>query len=231
MSIERHKQVKCPKCGHMIDVTVWDSVNVQMNPEMKKEIVDGVFGNVDCPECGLEIHIANDFLYHDMKEHRLVYCTPGDDEQIEKWKKNTGDLIETVGKKYTSKMNGYEYRIVRSLNELREKILIWDMGYDDCVMEVMKSFTLCGIPKEKLHEFNPEEVLFYKEPGKDAMFIMINKKGEQMGCSFINDVYDSIMMTHGDFIASQKTGEPEIIDLEWGFNIMQKIMDKKNVFH
>ena len=63
------------------------------------------------------------------------------------------------------------------------------------------------------------------------MFIMINKKGEQMGCSFINDVYDSIMMTHGDFIASQKTGEPEIIDLEWGFKIMQKIMDKKNVFH
>ena len=39
------------------------------------------------------------------------------------------------------------------------------------------------------------------------------------------------MMTHGDFIASQKTGEPEIIDLEWGFKIMQKIMDKKNVFH
>ena len=49
MSIPKKHTITCPKCGTSGDFTAWDSINVDLMPEMKEKVMSGEIFRWTCP--------------------------------------------------------------------------------------------------------------------------------------------------------------------------------------
>ncbi len=76
MSIMRILEVECPRCGNKENVDLWDSINVQINPEAKEALLEGKLHQFHCSICDHKAGIEKKFLYHDMGKEFCVYFFP-----------------------------------------------------------------------------------------------------------------------------------------------------------
>lgn len=229
MSMKEEISVKCPKCGCTLEAEMWRSANVTLNPEFKGQILDGTFGEVICRNCGEPAHIMYPFWYHDMKLERMVYvlASQGEDsrEQIEKIE----SLPQQLGVNTFSDMlkdASYEFRIVSNLDALKEKILIWDAGLDDCIVEVAKAFTLL-MAREQVDLEKVQDIFFYDGNEGGPEFQLYFKNGEYGYTAFPQETYDMVRKDFAEIIERHKTNRPQKIDLEWGFQVVEDILDSR----
>lgn len=73
MSSFRNIKITCPACNTEGSYTVWDSVNVDLNPELKSKVMDGSLFTWICPNCKQSFNAPYSFLYHDMTHNFMVY--------------------------------------------------------------------------------------------------------------------------------------------------------------
>ena len=73
MSSFRNIIITCPACNTEGSYTVWDSVNVDLNPELKSKVMNGSLFTWICPNCKKSFNAPYSFLYHDMKHNFMVY--------------------------------------------------------------------------------------------------------------------------------------------------------------
>jgi predicted RNA-binding Zn-ribbon protein involved in translation (DUF1610 family) len=66
MSKNHQREIQCPKCGRKSSFTIWDSVNVSLNPELKEKIIDQSLFNFHCPSCKKNVLVQYPLIYHDM---------------------------------------------------------------------------------------------------------------------------------------------------------------------
>lgn len=163
MSSYNKSNTICPKCGKEIEVKIWDSINADLNPEMKREILSGEFGKVICDNCNAVSYIQYPFLYHDMSGKYMIgvmsdYNCPMESEYPE----------------------GYILRTVDDLPQLVEKINIFDDGYDDVVMEVVKE-VIRGITNK-----DSDDMLYSHTEKGNLVFALPNK---EVGLSIKSKIY------------------------------------------
>jgi hypothetical protein len=90
MSIKQQLELECPNCHERQETAVWSSINVQLSPEAKHELLAGRLNVLQCHNCGNQATIATDLLYHDMEEQFWVQYLPFE-------KVMSGDLQEHFG--------------------------------------------------------------------------------------------------------------------------------------
>ena len=73
MSSFRNIKITCPACNTEGSYTVWDSVNVDLDPELKSKVMDGSLFTWICPNCKQSFNAPYSFLYHDMTHNFMVY--------------------------------------------------------------------------------------------------------------------------------------------------------------
>jgi hypothetical protein len=73
MSSFRNIKITCPACNTEGSYTVWDSVNVTLDPELKSKVMDGSLFTWVCPNCKKSFKAPYSFLYHDMTHDFMVY--------------------------------------------------------------------------------------------------------------------------------------------------------------
>ena len=73
MSSFRNIKITCPACSTEGSYTVWDSVNVDLNPELKVKVMDGSLFTWTCPNCKKSFNAPYSFLYHDMTNNFMVF--------------------------------------------------------------------------------------------------------------------------------------------------------------
>jgi hypothetical protein len=146
--------VTCPACDHEQEFTHWESVNVSLDPNLKDQLLRGELTTFTCNKCGAQVDVQAPLLYHDMEKQLMIWLLPGDMEpEMPQQNGLLGGLIERFSGQFT-------YRVVRDLNQLIEKIRIFDDELDDKVIELLK-FMLCrGDPEAA------EAPLFYDEQGE-----------------------------------------------------------------
>jgi DNA-directed RNA polymerase subunit RPC12/RpoP len=77
MSIVNPESIECPKCRKSTETRIWHSLNVELNPEAKKELLEGRLNAYKCAHCGHEAIIGAPLLYHDMgKKFAVQYYPP-----------------------------------------------------------------------------------------------------------------------------------------------------------
>lgn len=59
------EKIKCPKCGKELQANIYDSINVNLNPELKDKLLNNELTNVHC-DCGQSITLIYPILYHKM---------------------------------------------------------------------------------------------------------------------------------------------------------------------
>ena len=152
----------CPQCGHSQDFTVWHSVNVSQDPELKPRVLDRSLTTFACESCGGTASIEQDLLYHDMDRRLMILRRSGggDDEGL--MDKSFGLLNAPSG-------NAYAFRLVATMNELVEKVLIWEDKLDDRSVEVFKEVVWQALEEDQRGGHGQ---LFYggivRQPGGEA---------------------------------------------------------------
>jgi hypothetical protein len=73
MSSFRNIKITCPACNSEGAYTVWDSVNVDLDPDLKSKVMDGSLFTWVCPNCKKSFNAPYSFLYHDMTHNFMVY--------------------------------------------------------------------------------------------------------------------------------------------------------------
>ena len=71
MSSMSPQVLKCPKCGKKQETILWDSINVTLDPDLKKKLYAGEINMFECKKCGEKAFVNSPLLYHDMT---LKFC-------------------------------------------------------------------------------------------------------------------------------------------------------------
>src|ERR1039458_4857917 len=68
--------LECPHCGNKQETKVWHSVNVKLDPELKRKLFDAQINMFSCEKCGKKTFINAPLLYHDMTQQFFVQYYP-----------------------------------------------------------------------------------------------------------------------------------------------------------
>lgn len=135
--------ITCPYCGHKQNMTFWGVVDANENPKIKQRILNGTFFEQTCKACGEQHLVSYPMLYEDKENRLMIYLN------------STPLGISTAQEAIDSRRNvvaekdDMRIRIVTSPNYLREKLRIFDMGFDDRVVEIVKALILEKVCQEK----------------------------------------------------------------------------------
>ena len=188
MSIISQALAPCSKCGQQQTVTVYRSINIADNPELKDKVRDGSLFLWECPHCG-QVNLARyETLYHDPAAKLMVWLIP------------EGEISETQMQAitmHTKAMGGYTLRRVNDMGSLMEKVLVSDAGLDDVVLEMCKYVTKMemiqkSVPAEQKEEFLAADFHFYRSEGDgDARILtfMYALDGQMLGVNIGWNVY------------------------------------------
>lgn len=193
MSICKKEEVQCPVCGTTGEFEMWTSLNTQLNPEKKEQLLSGALFQYICPHCGKSFNIDYPMLYHQMEDQIMIYyVVQKEDIQMveEQFRGEFGDEETEITKVLKEDMNSYLYRIVGSQRELMEKIRIFDAGKDDRVVELVKR-----IISDAVADKNPEQGdvnLYYLEEDGESLFVAVNSKGVLGTVPIPNGMYEDM---------------------------------------
>ncbi len=202
--------ITCPKCGHQSPFMIWRSINTMIDPAMKAAVRDLSAFRFTCTDCGNQAVINYGFLYHQMEDRIMVYYAETDEDaeefrfsfKKERFPEEMQDFLEDFLR------DNYLVRIVRSQNELREKLEIFDAGLDDRIIEIFKvilfiKFIERGSKAEKL------EMLFCRDDQKN--FIHILEDGTYAASSEISPAaYEGIEKKYRPHLPDIRKDDPVI---------------------
>ena len=197
---------------NMIEINSWDSINVSLDPDMKNKVLDrsAFFG--ECPSCGFRFTVNYGFLYHDMEKRYMLHYVQCKEEEQDVLRIYNSSNEENAAMRENALMKGYTFRIVRSYNELIEKICIFDAGLDDRIIEIYKVvIELAGGDDQ----YDPTQVrMLYDRPkGVDSILIVEgNKLKATIPISM--EMYDSLKEKYAD-ILSDNIKDNLLINRKW----------------
>ena len=214
MSCERKISFTCPKCGKDHPFVIWKSINTTLDPEMKAKVKDRSAFLFECPSCGEKTYVDYGLLYHQM-EDRIMIDYAVSDESAEEFIRSLNEedptgLLADIKK-------GYLNRIVRSQNELIEKIAIFDEGLDDRIIEVFKIYVLY-----KFHNENPNcediEILYFRDQNKNCVQVIADGKNQAVA-EISAEFYEELCQEYKDKIPDIRDDGP-YIDRNWALQLM-----------
>lgn len=131
MSRSNQEKILCPSCGEGQLFTIWDSINVSIDPDLKTQLLKGELATMRCRNCEEETHVEYDCLYHDMDRFLALWLKyPGDDV--------TAQIDPAMGGNFPDLTTKYVCRLIPSFHELLDKICIFDDGFTDHSIELLK---------------------------------------------------------------------------------------------
>lgn len=124
-----NKQVVCPVCRHESSVDLQCSMNTMTDHRLKEKIFDESFFQWKCPKCGFETALLHPFLYNDLKNKFMIYLIPN----VERSR-----IVDENLEKEFGELTDIRKRLAPDVNTLKEKITIFEGGYDDLAVELSK---------------------------------------------------------------------------------------------
>lgn len=203
--------LNCPQCGAENQVTVWESVNVTLDPDLKEMVLTGSLFQHKCHACSFTGGIAHPCLYHDMDRKLLIYLMPAA-------KGGEADLADMDLSPFPAEMmDGYIMRRVATVDRLREKVMILDSGKDDRVVELYKRHLLERI-SDAGTDFRPAEA--YYEAGEEGRFVVIDEKGRSIVLTCSPELYNKIEKEFSPMFDDRWRPSFLTIDDGWAFSII-----------
>ena len=143
MSRVERERISCPECGQTSDFEIWSSLNVTLDPDRKLMLLSGELTRFTCPGCGHAADVAYTLLYHDMQAGMMIWLLPAPPGEPPS-APPPGSLPAGM----RASMSGYRFRAVRDLNQLREKVYVFENGLDDRVIELVKQVLADRLPPD-----------------------------------------------------------------------------------
>lgn len=123
------KSVLCPKCKQQTNTEILISANTVEEPDIRKKVMDESIFRWKCVKCGFTTRFQHPFLYNDIDNRFMIYYIPN----VERNKVSDQKLEEEY-----KELSDIKKRIVPDINALKEKIVIFEHGYNDMALELTK---------------------------------------------------------------------------------------------
>ena len=78
MTLADTQQLDCPACGRSREVTIWQTVNVTLDPSLRDLLGERRINAFHCEECGFSAYLGVPLLYHDMQRRFCVQFYPAE---------------------------------------------------------------------------------------------------------------------------------------------------------
>ena len=221
MSMKKNVTVCCPECKKESEFTVWDSINTSVDPDMEAKVRDRSAFLFHCPECGSETYLDYGFLYHNMDRKLMIQYADSDE--------TADEFVHALEESYNTDMfrdlmeNDYTVRVVRARDRLLEKLLIFDKGLDDRLVEIYKFIVLLRYQQDR--EECDDPVMYFYSDDKGKMAIFIYEAGEYICSSqFSEEVYNDLALKYADKLPEFHKGEM-MVDENWAYSFLTGNVD------
>ena len=76
MSQKRTHEIACPLCGQEQSVELWDSINVDSEPELREALLLNRINRVECSGCRKSFRIDKPLIYRDREQDIFIHLDP-----------------------------------------------------------------------------------------------------------------------------------------------------------
>lgn len=215
MSINIKQQVKCPNCGQMSEITVWQSITAEDN-DLKEDLLKGKINIFQCPSCSSAALMPTPLLYTDSAKKLMITFIPCNDES-EKYR--LFDSVKTASKESgeLAGLDEYNLRFVSSYNELLEKLLVFENGMHDKVIELLKLLVLMQDTENMPHRV----CMFGKSENDEIEFMVQDKKENRLYTSRVPmSTYETVKEQLRQSGVKYKSFDWEMVDAEYASNLL-----------
>lgn len=217
MAMRNKVTVQCPKCGKSFDVEQWSAINGDKNPQQKLRLLNDTLFTVTCTRCGKYNTVGYPLLYSDPKENYMIWLVFDKDEvrHVTDYFKMSKTEINENGEDVDKQCR---QRIVMDSHRLREKIMIFDSGYDDKIIEIAK-LAYAQTAQRQLSNAKIAAAFFSNAAGENRIE-MYTESGDAYVSKLSKDIYDQLEDKYGGK-ASYAEDRVYIIDDVWALNLLR----------
>ena len=186
----------CSKCGNKKEVNLIPYVNFTQNPEYYALVKDLSIFKVTCDKCGNKELIKFDMLITDEQHKYFIYLL-NNESVYDKFKYQISYFVETtLNKDGKYDFNSYKTRVVFTLNDLIEKMSIFECGLRDDSIELIKLM----IQEKQIIDTNIYDRIFFDGMEKtNLIFALFSSRSDTvepkrlvLDGNFYNKVIDGI---------------------------------------
>ena len=203
--------ITCPACGDTFEKEM--NTAVFSATEDRELILTNQFGIQHCPNCGHEFVLNYRFAYTDDEIKFMIVNDPKFvDSKARMIFKSSLSLLD---RDHKDEQNKYLTRMTSDLDEVCEKIVIFENYLSDKAVEIMKYILL---ESEELSLGHDDVESFRLE--RDDKFHIITTDGNEYTLGFVREVYDNLLNRYSQLLEIDKA---EKVDKDWAYNFLKDI--------
>jgi len=131
-------------------------VHASRAPRWREAVLDGSLHRARCAGCDAEIDVHRPFLYTDMARRQWVHVDVP--EALGRWRAVEAEALagfdrwSATSPLFATRAHELRVRVVFGVDELLERLMIWDAGCDDATIECAKLTALRERPDARGHD-------------------------------------------------------------------------------
>ncbi|MFN0603788.1 MULTISPECIES: CpXC domain-containing protein [Facklamia] len=204
----------CPICQQATERPNYAILNAQKQRDLKLDLLAGDLFRFECPHCGGLRLIETPFLYYDPKLKFAIYLDPHFDhhpqESIEQ-----AQLSLIAADEDSSR---YHLRLVNRLASLVEKVHIFDQGFNDQLVEVVKLLT-DGLFAQQEGDRQVSQRYFQWDKGKSQLLYLTDQGTFKV--DYLPKLVQFIQKKYAKELKQTYLGEWLMVDHHWALRIAQ----------
>ena len=215
------EKVTCPYCHIQHEFKKWTVIDTGSDPDLYDQVRSGEIFKFECPSCTSTYDMNYPFAYHEPESRLFImYANNRDDYEIARLilsgeKQSDNETVNELVNK-----QDYTKRLVFGREEFYEKLLLFDRGLDDGVMEIVKLVygeNLARTQQEDLFD----SIRYFKDDETDAGVFFLMKEGQRAGkVNFDKKTYEWVISHYRDRI-DEKIENAFIVNFFWALDVMQ----------
>ncbi|MBR3212173.1 MAG: CpXC domain-containing protein, partial [Firmicutes bacterium] len=175
----------------------------------KQALLDGTFFVTTCRECGDRILVEYPIMYVDRDKKLTVYMLPGGGPEVLEQLNSLPVPEKDVDPEAV-------FRLVTNGTDLIEKILIFDNGRDDRLIELYK-LVLAGKIREDWPDVTGDDLLYYSENGSEFFIVWdedLDPGSEKLTIILDEELYQRLIDDFSEAVALEPN-KYALVDQEW----------------
>ena len=139
MSQKRTYEIACPHCGREQEVELWDSINVDSEPELREALLQNRVNRVECAGCGKGFRIEKPLVYQDREQDIFIHFDPLTGGRVlADVEKSFGEAMAELNRLLPKDVPPPEAHLVVEWPELIERVFVLEEGLDARLVEHIK---------------------------------------------------------------------------------------------
>ena len=139
MSQKRKHEIACPLCGREQEVELWDSINVDSEPELREALLLHRVNRVECAGCGKGFRIDKPLVYRDREQDIFVHFDPlTGGRTLADVEKSFREAMAELNRLLPPDVPPPEAHLVVEWPELIERVFLLEEGLDARLVEHIK---------------------------------------------------------------------------------------------